>query len=403
MPSRFDVVYRSVLLSKFFVNGWGRPEDLRKIIELRRGCLPRVNHLDYPVDIHKEDSSHNDLRIVEGSFTSPFNDVAPELLPDPVQKCHFQAILPKSKAKEGGTPLVVQYAGTGDHYFWRRRHLMAFPLLRERGVASILIENPFYGLRKPPEQRRSTLRNVTDLLVMGACLIMESSVIYSLAQESWGYWPIVSHGISMGGHMAALGAVNWNKPIGLVPCMTSCSASWTFTSGVLTESLPWDLLEEQYHNEVRYHDEIRKMIYPNEEALKKVISQYPPYTPEKKWSHLLNLSQSKLSSDKKFHAVEFMRGILDECTHFRNYSYPIDPSLIIIVASDIDAYQPKDGAQFFQEIWPGVEIRYIKGQGHVQSYLFQQSNFRKAIYDVIDKMVGKYSESNLSELKSQKQ
>uniref|UniRef100_A0A0K2UDB0 Uncharacterized protein C4orf29 homolog [Nasonia vitripennis] n=1 Tax=Lepeophtheirus salmonis TaxID=72036 RepID=A0A0K2UDB0_LEPSM len=167
---------------------------------------------------------------------------------------------------------------------------MAFPLLRERGVASILIENPFYGLRKPPEQRRSTLRNVTDLLVMGACLIMESSVIYSLAQESWGYWPIVSHGISMGGHMAALGAVNWNKPIGLVPCMTSCSASWTFTSGVLTESLPWDLLEEQYHNEVRYHDEIRKMIYPNEEALKKVISQYPPYTPEKKWSHLLNLS-----------------------------------------------------------------------------------------------------------------
>lgn len=45
-----------------------------------------------------------------------------------------------------------QYAGTGDHFFYRRRHLMALPLLRERGVASLLLENPFYGLRKPAAQ-----------------------------------------------------------------------------------------------------------------------------------------------------------------------------------------------------------------------------------------------------------
>ncbi|QQP56172.1 Uncharacterized protein C4orf29 -like protein [Caligus rogercresseyi] len=191
---------------------------------------------------------------------------------------------------------------------------------------------------------------------------MESSVIYSLAGKSWGHWPIVSHGISMGGHMAALSALNWdeeNAPIGLVPCMAACSASWTFTSGVLSDSLPWDLLEEQYYNEVRYHNDIRKLIYPNEEALKKVISQYPPYIPESKWSQILRLSHPK-SQKKSDSVVEFMRGVLDECTHFRNYCSPMDPSLIILVASDIDAYQPKDGAQVFQDIWPGLKSDTLK-------------------------------------------
>ena len=40
----------------------------------------------------------------------------------------------------------------GDHYFWRRRRMMALPMLRERGIASIILENPFYGLRKPKNQ-----------------------------------------------------------------------------------------------------------------------------------------------------------------------------------------------------------------------------------------------------------
>ena len=54
---------------------------------------------------------------------------------------------------------------------------MALPLLRERGVASLLLENPFYGLRKPKAQLRSSLRNVSDLFVMGASLMLESIVL----------------------------------------------------------------------------------------------------------------------------------------------------------------------------------------------------------------------------------
>jgi hypothetical protein len=36
--------------------------------------------------------------------------------------------------------------------FWKRRQMMAKPLLKEGGIASIILENPFYGLRKPKDQ-----------------------------------------------------------------------------------------------------------------------------------------------------------------------------------------------------------------------------------------------------------
>jgi hypothetical protein len=41
-------------------------------------------------------------------------------------------------------------------------------------------ENPYYGLRKPKDQLRSSLHYVSDLFVMGGCLLLESQVKYFL-------------------------------------------------------------------------------------------------------------------------------------------------------------------------------------------------------------------------------
>ena len=101
--------------------------------------------------------------------------------------------------------------------------------------------------RKPKEQFRSSLREVSDLFLMGACLILESAVLYDWCERTMGWsGPLVSHGISMGGHMASLGATVWPKPIALVPCLSWSSGSITFTRGALTGAIPWDLLKEQY-------------------------------------------------------------------------------------------------------------------------------------------------------------
>ena len=35
-------------------------------------------------------------------------------------------------------------------------------------------------------------------------------------------------------------------------------------------------------------------------------------------------------------ALQFMRGVMDECTHLANFSIPVDPSLAIIVAAQND-------------------------------------------------------------------
>ncbi|CAL8327582.1 unnamed protein product, partial [Gadus morhua 'NCC'] len=56
----------------------------------------------------------------------------------------FQFIVPKRWQRN--KPVCIHLAGTGDHFFWRRRTLMARPMVREAGMASLLLENPYYIL-----------------------------------------------------------------------------------------------------------------------------------------------------------------------------------------------------------------------------------------------------------------
>ena len=74
-------------------------------------------------------------------------------------------------------------------------------------------------------------------------------------------------------------------------------------------------------------------------------------------------------------ALAFMRGVMDECTHLGNFSCPVDPTLIIIIAARNDAYVPRDSVLSLEEIWPGAEVRYIDS-GHIVSFLLKQDVFR---------------------------
>lgn len=76
---------------------------------------------------------------------------------------------------------------------------MALPLLKN-GIAAILVENPYYGLRKPKLQVRSSLHYVSDIFVMGGCLILECIVLLRWC-ERLGLGPLGITGISMGGHV----------------------------------------------------------------------------------------------------------------------------------------------------------------------------------------------------------
>ena len=48
--------------------------------------------------------------------------------------------------------------------------------------------------------RRSSLHNVSDIFIMGGCLIMESIVILNWCEQQ-GFAPLGLTGLSMGGHV----------------------------------------------------------------------------------------------------------------------------------------------------------------------------------------------------------
>ncbi|CAF4342611.1 unnamed protein product, partial [Rotaria sordida] len=50
-------------------------------------------------------------------------------------------------------------------------------LPRDHRFGSILLENSYYGLRKPPDQSRSSLLYVTDLYIMDKALVLETFVL----------------------------------------------------------------------------------------------------------------------------------------------------------------------------------------------------------------------------------
>eukprot|EP00088_Acartia_fossae_P019965 TRINITY_DN21690_c0_g1_i4.p1 TRINITY_DN21690_c0_g1~~TRINITY_DN21690_c0_g1_i4.p1 ORF type:complete len:418 (+),score=60.86 TRINITY_DN21690_c0_g1_i4:57-1310(+) len=408
--SRLDQVYRSVLLSRFFTRGWGKPNTLENVIRLRKDFGNREVAQKYfvplkvPVKLTKQENQDGCV-IIDGEFRSPLCDLLPGVLPPESEVAYFQAVLPekwKNKADDrndkslGDKPLVVHFAGTGDHYFWRRRTLMAKPLITEMNVGSIILENPYYGLRKPKDQLRSALHYVSDLFVMGAAIIIEAQVLLKWAERQ-GFGPLCCHGISMGGHMASLAASAWPHPICLVPCLSWTSASVTFCQGVMANAINWRQLHEQFEQNVDYKDKVLKLIsspefqyqggYSSDSFLRDSF-----LAPDSR-VRLDNFRDINTQSKTSAEAFTFMRGLMDECTHLGNYSVPVDTDIIEIVAAQYDAYQPRKSIKPLDKLWPGSNIRYV-AQGHVSSYLFHQKQFRDAIYDSLATYNKKYSSSS---------
>lgn len=80
------------------------------------------------------------------------------------------------------------------------------------------------------------------------------------------------------------------------------------------------------------------------------------------------------------HAIWFMRGLMDECTHLKNFSVPVDTSLIISLCAKSDAYVPREGCSKIDDVWPGASVKYLNC-GHVSAYIKYLDVFRYILYD----------------------
>nr|XP_051675837.1 protein ABHD18 isoform X3 [Oryctolagus cuniculus] len=389
--SKLDILYRRLLLTKLFIRGWGRPEDLKRLFEFRKmiGNREKCQNLvssDYPVYIDKIEEQ-SDCKILDGHFVSPMAHYVPDIMP-------IESVIARKKKKAWELPqatclpfLPQEVSEVGSNLLCLKNGTANIDL-----SAFILLEQE---IMKPKDQVRSSLKNVSDLFVMGGALVLESAALLHWLERE-GYGPLGMTGISMGGHTDS-----FKMGQEFVKRFPS-SADKLTNLNLVSRTLNLDMTNQvvspkpaECHNSSKTSiDATSKELLVQDtsklecfnQALSTNKSSYASCNPQS--SHLLNKEQRRNNLQKE--SLIFMKGVMDECTHVANFSVPVDPSLIIVVQAKEDAYIPRTGVRSLQEIWPGCEIRYLDG-GHISAYLFKQGLFRQAIYDAFERFLHKYA------------
>jgi hypothetical protein len=214
---------------RFFHDGWGDVEaagDLLEFVRTPRDPAPirpdvrRVAHV-------------NGVHVFEGSFESPSAGLPPES-----REARFELLLPATRAD---APVCVYLAATGEEDGSRRRRL-ALPLVRE-GIGALLLQNPFYGTRRPARQSGSDLLCVADQFAMNRATIEEGRALLGWLRAR-GHRDVGVCGYSMGGSIAAYTAVCTPFPVVTIAAAAGSSAATLMTRNVLSRQVHWDRLGE---------------------------------------------------------------------------------------------------------------------------------------------------------------
>jgi hypothetical protein len=175
--------------------------------------------------------------VLRAAFPTLTRGPAYDAMPTESRTAHALWIAPHNPAP--GSPTAVHLAATGDHGFSRREHL-AIPLI-SKGVGSIALESPFYGVRKPAEQQGAKLRRVSDLILLGKATIEESLFLLRWLSLR-GHTRLGVSGLSMGGVHASMVAALYPEPLALAPLLSPKSAAQSYCQGALFHATAWERL-----------------------------------------------------------------------------------------------------------------------------------------------------------------
>ncbi|XP_068642478.1 uncharacterized protein [Aristolochia californica] len=331
-------VHRTKISPPFFSRGWGNKLDLLE--SMINQLFPEAASQNWPPTLIQPlwrtawESKNAILR--EGVFRTPCDDKLIDALPPESHNARVSFLAPKYIPSHK-MACVVHLAGTGDHSFERRLRLGG-PLLKEN-IATMVLESPFYGERRPRLQYGAKLLCVSDLLLLGRATIEEArSLLYWLEAEA-GFGKTGVCGLSMGGvHAAMVGSLH-PTPVATLPFLSPHSAVVAFCEGILKHGTAW-------------------------EALQKDVAQKAAMTLEE--------------------VRERMRSVLS-LTDVTRFPIPKNPEAVILVAATDDGYIPKHSVLELQKAWPGSEVRWVTG-GHVSSFILHNNEFRRAIVDALNRL-----------------
>ncbi|GBG31630.1 Protein ABHD18 [Hondaea fermentalgiana] len=190
----FDSVYVSGRRVKFFADGWGGDamdadrELISMIQDKGTTGFADIPHISYG------NPAPDGSRI--GTFPSP----CAAWLPKESKTAHVMCVTPPSRVPLRG--VVVHLAATGDEGFAMRRDQVAKPLAKE-GFASLILETPFYGHRRPVNQRAYFISSVGSFLLQMPTTLVEAAKLVKHAAQLYPGVPIGLSGTSFGGAVAA--------------------------------------------------------------------------------------------------------------------------------------------------------------------------------------------------------
>ncbi len=223
-----DVVFGLVARGpRFFSQGWGDRSVCAATdpAELARRAPARLD-----VELGPARPARGGL-LQEGSFASPEAG-----LPDCARRARIRLLLPEGETRG----VALHLAASGDQGFGLRLRFAA-PLLAQ-GIGALILEQPFYGARRPRDQQRHAMRSVSDLHLMGRAAFLESRGLLRWLREVLGVPRIGVTGYSMGGQFAAMVGASWPEPLAVVPVAPTCSADSVLRDGVLQHVAHWRAL-----------------------------------------------------------------------------------------------------------------------------------------------------------------
>ncbi len=304
--------------SGLFAGGWGDWQRQRDAGMGDGGAGPVSTmvhvHLDPPLE------TRGGLRVHVGRFRSPVADQ----LPPRARSARVWWLRPPSG---DGEPVWLHMAGTNEGGP-RRRMYIARPLAR-RGISTLVLENPLYGIRAPQGQDGNDLRTVADLLLMSRAAVAEARALLRWLADR-GHPRRGVAGYSMGGHVAALVAATVDEEIACAAMATGLSAVPIFCSDARGRSIRWDVLGRD-------------------------------------------------TDDPRGRLAELIGG--SDLDRFRS---PSRTDAAILLGAERDAYVRRDQILALHRHWRFAELRWMGG-GHVRAYL-RRKDLADAMADAVERL-----------------
>lgn len=311
LAARFSVTRQP----RFFEDGWGSQALLEKLTRGPQGfAFPELTEVTL-----RHLKPEGRLLVQEGRFPSP---AAVGSLPATCQEARFQLLLPRDAGPL--PPVCVFLAASGDEGFGVRRHLARE--LARHGVGALLLENPYYGSRRPPGQKGAAVRTVADLLLMFRATAVEATALlgWLLAR---GHPKVGISGYSMGGSIAAYAAALFPLPAAVIPLAAAHSSAPVFTEGVLSAVPDWEALGRTTGGPEAARQRLAELLSAA------ATTALPPLS---------------------------------------------NPRRAILVAARKDGFVPSASTLRLLQHWRGAELRYLPG-GHVSAFI----TGRRAIIEAI--------------------